>query len=115
MKFSNPYLEKVDKIELIQRWILVHSFLYYELSTSIVSDKNFDKNCKQLIAFKNRFKNSFKRSRYYYVFKNFDGNTGFDLYSKLNDYHKEIVKRDALFLYYNKEESNGKREKEKIR
>ena len=30
MEFKNPYFLTVERINLLQRWILVHSYLYYE-------------------------------------------------------------------------------------
>jgi hypothetical protein len=49
MKFMNPYFSVKQRIETLERWILVHSYLYYELDKSIVDDRKFDKNALQLV------------------------------------------------------------------
>lgn len=83
MEFKNPYWSKKTKIELLQKWIIVHSAIYYELNDSIVSDTMYDNNCNQLMEYIKRFPKSFRRSLYYPVFKDFDGSTGFHLFTRL--------------------------------
>ena len=48
MNWNNPYFTTLEKINLLCRWVTVHSIIYYERDTNIVSDKLFDNNCKQL-------------------------------------------------------------------
>ena len=84
MKFRNPYWSKKLCISALQRWIIVHSILYYELDSSIVEDKTFDANSKQLVQMQHDYPNEAKASDYWYVFYDFDGSTGFDLYHRLN-------------------------------
>lgn len=103
MKFKNPYFNEVEKIEMIQRWILLHSYLYYELDNSITSDANYNANAQQLIYLKNKYPEEFKETRYYQYFKDFDSGTGFDLYSKIkenNDFEllKKIENNAELLL-----------------
>lgn len=74
------------KISFLQRVVLVHSILYYELNTTVISDLEFDLLSKQLLHLQNRAnKNELKKSQYYYVFYDFDGNTGFDLWYRMKD------------------------------
>lgn len=98
MKFNNPYWSNRTKIELLQRWILVHSFLYYELNSNVVSDFMFDNNCKQLNELKESDIKSYKKSSYHYAMKEFDGSTGFGFIEKLNNDHYDKVSRDASIL-----------------
>lgn len=99
MKFNhNPYFKTVTKIELLQRFILTHSFLYYNLNYSIVSDERFDKNSQQLVKFQEKYPDDWKKSRYYYAMKDFDGSTGFGYVEKLKPEHREIIERDAWWL-----------------
>lgn len=103
MEFKNPYFLTVERINLLQRWILVHSYLYYEKNESIVKDVNYDANTRQLIYLKNKYPNEFKQSDYYQYFKDFDSGTGFDLYSKIkenNDFEllKKIENNAKLLL-----------------
>lgn len=97
MKFHKPF-SIVEQIQLLQRWILVHSFAYYELNENIVSDFKYDDNAKQLAELKRKHPEDFERSRYYLYFHDFcseeDGTvntSGFDLLEK--------VKKDDEQLY----------------
>jgi hypothetical protein len=98
MEFPSPYWSKKTKIELLQRWILVHSHLYYDLNNSIVSDHMFDNNCNTLVSFQMAFPEEFKESRYYYAMKDFDGSTGFGYVQNLDPSHFEVITRDAKTL-----------------
>ena len=84
MKFSNPYWSNKLKIDALQRWILVHSILYYEMDSSIISDKLFDDNARQLVMMQEQFSDEAAETQYWYVFYDFDGSTGFDLFDRLN-------------------------------
>lgn len=98
MEFANPYWSQWIRIELLQRWILVHSILYYEMDTSVVSDKKFDANAKQLVQMQKDYKDDAKLSQYWYVFNDFDGSTGFDLYDRLTKKDKAYLKKIALHV-----------------
>lgn len=112
MKFQNPYLNIKQRIETLQRWILVHSYLYYERDASIVDDLKFDSNARQLVQMMKDNKYETKSSHYYYAFKGFDGTTGFDLYVKLNGMHQRLVQRDAEYLISITKEDNVNAKKE---
>lgn len=98
MRFECVYWKPKARIDLLQKWILVHSFIYYELNESIVSDEMFDNNCLQLYKLKVKYKQSYKKSNYYYAMKNFDGSTGFGYFEKLNKEHNLSVARDANYM-----------------
>lgn len=98
MEFNSPYWTNKIKIELLQRWILVHSYLYYDLNESIVSDQMFDRNSKQLVELQENDPKAFKKSRYYYAMKEFDGSSGFGFVQNLDAEHFEAVIRDAQML-----------------
>jgi NAD-dependent DNA ligase adenylation domain len=69
-------------LELInrrKRQILVHSFLYYQLNESIISDHTFDAWCNELVKLLKDYPEEAKQSIYYEEFKDFDGSSGFDL------------------------------------
>lgn len=79
---------EVGKINLLERWIIVTSILYYTMNISLVSDYTFDMNCKQLLSLIINDNDSYKNSKYFYVFSSkedfiWSGNTGYDLNSKL--------------------------------
>lgn len=63
MKFHKPF-NIVEKIQLLQRWILVQSFAYYVLDSNIASDFKYDDNAKQLVELMKKHPEEAKRSRY---------------------------------------------------
>lgn len=85
------YWDIKTKIEYLQRRILIYSIAYYELNDNIVSDKYYDEISKQLIVLQNENKSVVKETMYGYVFYDFDGSTGFDLYHRLNAKDKEYL------------------------
>jgi len=100
MKFNNSYWTPKTKIQLLQRWVLIHSIIYYRLNTSVISDAMYDNNCKQLVRAIEKQPEAFKQTKYYYVFKGFTGETGFDLYSKLKQPDKSKLQQQAEYLVY---------------
>ena len=101
---------EVEKIEMIQRWILLHSYLYYELDNSITSDANYNANAQQLIYLKNKYPEEFKETRYYQYFYDFESSTGFDLIARIKDKNDKILmnalKLDANILMNLKDKEN---------
>lgn len=95
MVFGNPYWSKAIHISLLQRWLIVHSILYYELNTSIITDKAFDDNAHQLVELQEQYPKEAQRSEYYYLFNDFDGSTGFHLYHRLNEHDKQYLMQIA--------------------
>lgn len=95
MKFTNPYWSNKLRISSLQRWVIVQSIIYYELSGSIVTDKVFDENARQLVQMQKDFPNEAKESEYWYLFYDFDGTTGFDLYGRLKQKDKQYLMQQA--------------------
>lgn len=97
MKFNQPFTP-LEKIQLLQRSILVNSFAYYEMNENILSDFQYDDNAKQLAELKKEYPEEFKRSRYYDYFHDFcndDGmhnTSGFDLLRKIEKQDKELYR-----------------------
>lgn len=99
MNFGNPYWSMQTKIELLEKWILVHSYLYYEEDNGIVPDAMFDNNCRQLRAYCRANRSDFQKSKYYRAFGEYiaqESNSGYWLYKKLNYKEKAIIRRDAM-------------------
>lgn len=90
-KMPMRYWDTKTKIEYLQRRIIVYSIAYYELNNNIVSDKYYDEVSKQLVVLQKENKSVAKETIYGYVFHDFDGSTGFDLYDKLNKKDKEYL------------------------
>lgn len=85
MKFAEGLTPK-QKFEAVERYILVHSMLYYEMNESVITDQQFDKIAKLLAdKIKKMGPKKVKSTTYGYVFYDFDGTTGFDLIGRLTE------------------------------
>ena len=97
MIFSKPFTP-LEKIQLLQRSILVNSFAYYELNENLLSDYQYDMNSMQLADLQKQYPEEFKNSRYYEYFKDMysdDGThytSGFDLLQKIKKKEPELYR-----------------------
>ena len=90
------YWRDATKLSYLQRRIIVHSILYYEMDSSVINDKQFDVLCQQLVQMQKEADFAeFRKSTYYYVMHDFDGSTGFYLYGRLTKYDKEYLSQIA--------------------
>lgn len=71
--------ERVAWFNRRERQILVHSFLYYQMNTSIIPDYQFDQWSHELAEAMQEYPKEFAKSVYCRAFKDFDGSSGFDL------------------------------------
>lgn len=110
MKFNNPYWSNRTKINLLQRWLIVHSILYYELGESVVDDNTFNENAKQLVKMQEEFPEDAVRSLYYYAFNDFDGSTGFDLFYRLTNEDSKYLMHIAKWVL-KQQKSGGTKKK----
>lgn len=95
MKFAENLTQK-QKIEVLERHILVHSMLYYHMNESVISDKRYDKLCRLLVKkFEALTPKKIASTQYGYVFNDFDGNTGFDLIDRLTKEDRKRIKQVA--------------------
>lgn len=86
------YWNDIVKASHLQRRILVHSILYYQMNENVISDKVFDDISKQLVNLRTQMcEKDYQKTTYNYCFKDFDGSTGFDLYDKLNKQDQEYL------------------------
>lgn len=110
MIFSKSFTD-LQKIQLLQRSILVNSYAYYELNENILPDYKYDANTRQLLELKQSNLEAFKKSRYYRYFDNFESGTGFDLASRIRknkDLYKKVSYDAHLALKLKKEHLNDK-------
>lgn len=85
-------LSTQEYIDFLQRFIILHSYIYYELNSNVISDKQYDEKSKELVKYKNEYPELWKSSMYYKQFgDDYNGATGFTLYHDLNEYQKEII------------------------
>ena len=115
MKYNKPF-SFAERIQLLERSILVNSFAYYILDDNILSDFQYDDNAKDLAELKKKYPEDFKRSRYFEYFKDYcsDDDTvftsGFDLLEKVRKADYDLYSRlhedasMALRLKYNMKE-----------
>lgn len=81
-----------DLIDYTQRKIIVHSYIYYELNNSVISDREYDALSKKLVVLKNEHPDLWRTSEYYKQFgDDYNGATGFTLYHDLDEHQKEII------------------------
>lgn len=69
----------IEKISRRQGQMLVHSYIYYTLGTSIIPDNSFDSWAYELVQLQQQFPEETKLSRYHTQFINWDGKTGYNL------------------------------------
>lgn len=96
------FWSNATKISYVQRRVLVYSIMYYQLNESCISDYTYDALVKQLLRMQRKATIvELKATSYYYVMKDFEGSTGFDLYYKLKskdrnyllDIAKQVLKQ----------------------
>ena len=115
MKYNKPF-SFAERIQLLERSILVNSFAYYILDDNILNDFQYDDNAKELAELKKEHPEDFKRSRYYEYFKDYCNDddmiytSGFDLLEKVRKADYDLYSRlhedasMALRLKYNMKE-----------
>jgi NAD-dependent DNA ligase (contains BRCT domain type II) len=88
---KNPYLNKQDRVDLMQRKLIIYSIAYYEFSNNIISDMVYDKLAKRYYKAMASSGDLLEASQYYYCMKDFHPSTGFDIYKKLNKKDKKYL------------------------
>ena len=73
----------LEKIELLQRSILVNSYAYYELNENILTDFQYDNNTRTLRRLKQEYPEEYSKSRYFKYFEDFESGTGYNLMGML--------------------------------
>lgn len=97
------YWSDATKIGYLQRYIIVHSIIYYELDGNVISDKEFDSAARQLVEMQKQMgRRKLKDTMYYYCMHDFDGSTGFHLYGRLIPFDKQYLTQIARSVLKNK-------------
>lgn len=93
-------LSTQEQINFLQRYIIVHSYIYYELDRNIISDKEYDAKSKELTKYKNDYPDLWRTSMYYKQFgEDYNGATGFSLYHDLSDRQKKIIQSIVFNIF----------------
>lgn len=80
-------------IDALQRYIIVHSYIYYECNNNVISDREYDMMARKLADYKNEHPELWKNSEYYKQFgDDYTGATGFTLYHDLDEHQKKIIR-----------------------
>lgn len=67
------------RINQRRRQMIIHSYIYYRLGTSIIDDKTFDRWAYELRDLQRQYPTEASECVYAAAFANWDGTTGFDL------------------------------------
>lgn len=95
-----------EYIDFLQRYIIVHSYIYYHLDNNVISDREYDLKARELTRYKNEYPELWKSSMYYKQFgDDYNGATGFTLYEDLNDKQKEII-RSITNIIFNRQKGD---------
>lgn len=93
------YWSDVMKVDYLQRYIIIHSILYYHLNESVITDKQYDSAARQLVQMQKQLSSEqLEETMYFYCMHDFDGSTGFDLYERLIPYDKEYLMKIACHV-----------------
>lgn len=99
--------DKITCINFLQRKIILNAIAYYELDSSILSDREYDELSHQLVDLQKDV--DVQQTQYGYVMHDFDGTTGFDLYGRLNDKDKRYLMQLARYILGSNTESKRKK------
>ena len=95
-KFPHVWTD-VMKASWLQRYIIIHSILYYDLDTNVITDRQYDRMSKDLVAIMSEMpEDQLKQTDYYYCMYDYDGNTGFDIRDRLTKQDHSYLTRIAM-------------------
>lgn len=97
-------------LDLIQRrrlQILVHSCIYYELDSNLISDKQWDEWARELVNLQKENLEESENAPWYGVFKDWDASTGAFLPLK----NEWVMKKAKWLLAQNQKSAKPKKQK----
>lgn len=97
IKFKDDW-DMITRIDYLQRRIIVSSIIYYELDDSVISDATYDGLSRQLKSLMDECENV-EDSKYWYVFKDWDGSTGYFLYHNLSAEDRQYLDTIAYHVH----------------
>ena len=100
--------DKITCINYLQRKIILNCIAYYYRNTNGLSDKDYDEISKQLVELQKTV--DVILTQYGYIFYDFDGSTGFDLYDRLTEEDKKYMDAITNLVF---QKSNNKHKKKK--
>lgn len=104
----NSKWSTVDKLNRLERLVLIHSIIYYEFDENVITDEQYNKlsrlTAKKVAQYKDT---KLKKTMYGYAFKDFDGSTGFDLLFKLKEEDKLYLMELSRMVLGHYQYNNG--------
>ena len=76
-----------EKIKQRRQQMLVHSILYYEFDSPIISDKLYDVWARELVQLQKDYPKEARKVVLNDVFSDWDGNTGYDIHQNQDKYY----------------------------
>lgn len=92
-EFNN--LSITDQLDWLCRKIIIHSIIYYDYDTNIISDPDYDKLARKLERLVNENRDKINKCYYYECLKDYTAATGFDLKDRLTDEHRKYLEHLA--------------------
>lgn len=84
--------KQLEYINYLQRYLIIHSVIYYEYNDNVIDDRLYDAKAKELVKLKNDNPDLWKQSDYYKQYgDDYNGSTGFTLFHDLDDHQKQII------------------------
>ncbi len=73
-----------DRIRQLRLGLMIHSYLYYKMGQSIISDSKWDARARELVKLQKEYPAIAKKVRFAKVFEDFTGETGYYLAGALD-------------------------------
>lgn len=108
-KFKNPYWSDKNKLDHLQRRIILHSILYYEIGEPVVDDHIYEEISQYYLEYVKRTDiEVLRRTEFWYCMFDYDGYTGFYLYDRLIKSDKKKLFEQAHIILYSYHKNGGK-------
>lgn len=72
----------IDYIDRLQRQLIVHSYIYYELNSNIWADSLYDSKMREMEEIIQKHPKDFLLSTFHNIFKDFSPSSGYNLIQK---------------------------------
>lgn len=83
----------IEQLDLKQKLFITHTYIYYELNDSVISDHEYDERANEL--FSSMKLKEWRHTKYKDLFKGFNPCTGYNLVNKEDKGNYEFFLRQA--------------------
>lgn len=110
------YWSEQERISNLQRMVMVHSIIYYNMNQSVIEDESFDRIARDLYNRQLAADDDvLRKTTYYYAFNDFNPASGYYLPSRLIKEDKEHLTTIANQVLYLVSKENANERSKKIR